>query len=430
MTMTLPSMKPGATDTLFSTSSAPKGMRAMRMRAGVISTPRRLKLSRMGASARSSTSMPTPKALAMAVGGDVVVGRADAAGGEDVVVAAAQRVHGIDDLGLLVGDDAHLLQLDADGGQMVGDVADVLVLGAAREDLVADHQQRRGDDAAAGGPRRLAHARSPVAAAPRAPALGDDLSVERDHAPRHGFSREVLSGSPRGPARSSGLRAPGRRSSRPMAAVSAGASSTGTRRPLTPSAIRAEGPWLAAATSGVPAAHASSITVPNGSQREGSTQMSAAASRAPRSVRQPRKRTRSATPSLAASAFRSASSGPSPAIQAMQPGRSARAARRMSRPFFSCSRERVRRTVASAGVVRAARSTGGPASRVGKVGDVVPSGARHSVPDHVLDDAGRDADEVRAAAEMGGVVVAAEPADDREATPAAPGWRRDASSSG
>ena len=37
----------------------------MRMRAGVISTPRRLKLSRMGASARSSTSMPTPNALAM-----------------------------------------------------------------------------------------------------------------------------------------------------------------------------------------------------------------------------------------------------------------------------------------------------------------------------------------------------------------------------
>ena len=65
MTMTLPSMKPGATDTEFSTSSAPKGMRAMRMRAGVISTPRRLKLSRMGASARSSTSMPTPNALAM-----------------------------------------------------------------------------------------------------------------------------------------------------------------------------------------------------------------------------------------------------------------------------------------------------------------------------------------------------------------------------
>ena len=43
MTMTLPSMKPGAIDTLFSTSSAPKGMRAMRMRAGVISTPRRSK---------------------------------------------------------------------------------------------------------------------------------------------------------------------------------------------------------------------------------------------------------------------------------------------------------------------------------------------------------------------------------------------------
>ena len=153
-----------------------------------------------------------------------------------------------------------------------------------------------------------------------------------------------------------------------MAAASAGASSTGTSRPLTPSSISAAGPWLAAATSGVPAAQASSITVPKGSQREGSTQTSAAASRAPRSVRQPRKRTRSATPSLAASAFRSASSGPSPAIQAMQPGSSARAARRTSSPFFSCSRDSVSSTVASAGVASSARSTGGPASMVGKVG--------------------------------------------------------------
>ena len=43
MTITLPSMNPGAIDTLFSTNSAPKGMRAMRIRAGVSSTPRRSK---------------------------------------------------------------------------------------------------------------------------------------------------------------------------------------------------------------------------------------------------------------------------------------------------------------------------------------------------------------------------------------------------
>ena len=139
MTMTLPSMKPGAIDTLFSTSSAPNGNARHAHARGRQLHAAALEVGAHGASARSSTSMPTPNALAMAIGGDVVVGGADAAGREHVVVALAQRVDGIDDLGLLVGDDAHLLQLDADGGQMVGDVADVLVLGAPRQDLVADH---------------------------------------------------------------------------------------------------------------------------------------------------------------------------------------------------------------------------------------------------------------------------------------------------
>ena len=82
------------------------------------------------------------------VGGDVVVGRADAAGGEDVSVAGAQRVERGDDLRLLVGNDADFLQIDADGGELFGDIADVLVLGAAGEDLVADDQKRGGDDLA------------------------------------------------------------------------------------------------------------------------------------------------------------------------------------------------------------------------------------------------------------------------------------------
>ncbi len=77
------------------------------------------------------------------IGGDVVVGRTDAAGGEDVGVARAQRIDRGDDLVLLVGDDAHLLQVDADRRHDVGEVADVAVLGAARQDLVADHDHRR-----------------------------------------------------------------------------------------------------------------------------------------------------------------------------------------------------------------------------------------------------------------------------------------------
>ena len=81
------------------------------------------------------------------VGGDVVVGRADAAGGEHVSVARAQRVERRDDVGLLVGDDADFLEIDADIGEVFGDIADVLVLGPAREDFVADDEDRGGDDA-------------------------------------------------------------------------------------------------------------------------------------------------------------------------------------------------------------------------------------------------------------------------------------------
>src|SRR6185436_3178253 len=64
---------------------------------------------------------------------------------------------GGDDLGLLVGNDAHFLQLDADDGEVVGDVTDVLVLGAPGQDLVADHEQRGGDDLVAPRLAVIAH---------------------------------------------------------------------------------------------------------------------------------------------------------------------------------------------------------------------------------------------------------------------------------
>ena len=84
--------------------------------------------------------------LGDAFGGDVVMRRADAAGGEEIGVARAQRVDRLDDRGFVVGDDAHFLEVDADGGEIVGDEADVLVLGATRQDFVADDQHCRGDD--------------------------------------------------------------------------------------------------------------------------------------------------------------------------------------------------------------------------------------------------------------------------------------------
>ena len=54
--------------------------------------------------------------------------------------------HGLDDRGRTVGDDPHLFQVDAERGEEVRDRADVAVLGATREDLVADDEEPRGRD--------------------------------------------------------------------------------------------------------------------------------------------------------------------------------------------------------------------------------------------------------------------------------------------
>jgi hypothetical protein len=86
-----------------------------------------------------------PKRLGYAVGGDVVVGGPDAAGGEDVGVAVAQRVERIDDRRLFVAEHADLLEVDADGGQILRNIADVPVLGAAGQDLATDYQERGRD---------------------------------------------------------------------------------------------------------------------------------------------------------------------------------------------------------------------------------------------------------------------------------------------
>ena len=80
------------------------------------------------------------------VGGDVVVRRPDAAGGENVSVACAQRIERGDDFRLFVRHDADFLEVDADGRQILGDKADILVLGAAGENLIADDQKSGRDD--------------------------------------------------------------------------------------------------------------------------------------------------------------------------------------------------------------------------------------------------------------------------------------------
>ncbi len=73
------------------------------------------------------------------------MGRADAAGGEDVGIAVAQRVDRRDDILLDVGHDPDFPDVDADVGQIFGDVADILVFRPPGEDFVADDQNRGRD---------------------------------------------------------------------------------------------------------------------------------------------------------------------------------------------------------------------------------------------------------------------------------------------
>ncbi len=79
-----------------------------------------------------------------ALAGDVVVSRADAAGGEHVGELLPDLVHRRDDRFGDVGDDADLAQGDPEIAQFGGEKADVGVLGAAGEDFVADDQHAGG----------------------------------------------------------------------------------------------------------------------------------------------------------------------------------------------------------------------------------------------------------------------------------------------
>ena len=78
------------------------------------------------------------------VGGDIVVRRADAPRRDDIIVACPERVDGRDDVVLDIGDHPRFLDVDADLRQIFGDIAEVAVLGAPRQDLVADHQDGGG----------------------------------------------------------------------------------------------------------------------------------------------------------------------------------------------------------------------------------------------------------------------------------------------
>jgi len=70
--------------------------------------------------------------------------RTDAAGGEDIVELLPHLVDRRDDRLGDVGNDAHLAQPHADLVEPLGDERQIGVLGAARQDLVADDEETGG----------------------------------------------------------------------------------------------------------------------------------------------------------------------------------------------------------------------------------------------------------------------------------------------
>ena len=142
-------MKPGAPDTWFDHELGAVGnARHAQARLVQLDAARLVVRLHDRQRARGSTSMPTPNALATqsAVMSSWVGPMPPVV--KTIGVACAQRVQRGDDLGLVVGHHAHLVQVDADVGQVLGDVADVLVLGAPGQDLVADDEKGGGDERA------------------------------------------------------------------------------------------------------------------------------------------------------------------------------------------------------------------------------------------------------------------------------------------
>ncbi len=74
------------------------------------------------------------------IGGNVIMGGAYTAGGDHIVVAGAQGIEGCDNVFHDIGDGARLSKVDPVDAQIAGNVAQVGILGAARQNLIADDQ--------------------------------------------------------------------------------------------------------------------------------------------------------------------------------------------------------------------------------------------------------------------------------------------------
>jgi len=77
------------------------------------------------------------------IGGDVVMGRANAPGGDHIVVARPQRVQRINDFLHDIWNSPRLGQVHTDHPEVAGDIAGVGVLCTPGQDLVPDHQYGR-----------------------------------------------------------------------------------------------------------------------------------------------------------------------------------------------------------------------------------------------------------------------------------------------
>ena len=74
------------------------------------------------------------------IGGDVIMGGADPARGEDMVIGGAQRVDGGNNRSRVICHDAAFAQRNAVPRQLARQVEGIAVTGASRQDFVADHQ--------------------------------------------------------------------------------------------------------------------------------------------------------------------------------------------------------------------------------------------------------------------------------------------------
>ena len=132
------------------------------------------------------------------------------------------------------------------------------------------------------------------------------------------------------------------------------------RRPFFPLVISSCGPSLAAATTGFPCTHASKITFPRGSCRDGQISASTAASKLLVSDRHPRNRILSEIFKLSAIRINVCFCGPSPANQRKTSGIAAKASRSTSKPLFSCNLPSARIMGNPDGVSNIERSRGKP----------------------------------------------------------------------